>query len=250
MLRNKNNKVSIYKTVESLNEAAAQLIVDLAKKSVSERGRFALCLSGGSTPKKLYTLLSTKQYSNKIPWKNTFIFWSDERCVPPDDERNNAHMAGITLLKKVEIPASNIFPIPVELPPTEAAAKYEETLHIFFGNAEPRFDLMLLGLGENGHTASLFPETSVLHEKKSWVKDVLVEDAVAGAPHRITLTAPLINEARQILFLVTGIEKSKILETVLTGAYLPEKYPAQLIEPEQGEVQWLINEKAATYIRI
>ena len=165
---NKNkNKVTVFKTGESLNEAAAELIVRVAEKSLKERGRFVLCLSGGNTPKKLYTLLSGKLYSKTVPWKNTFIFWSDERCVPADDERNNAHMASTTFLKKVEIPTSNIFPMPVELPPADAAAKYEETLHTFFGKEEPRFDLILLVLGENGHTASLFPEHPCCRKRKA-----------------------------------------------------------------------------------
>ncbi len=248
MLRNKKNIITIYKTDESLNEAAAQLIADLAEKAVKERGRFVLSLSGGNTPKKLYALLAEKPFSKLPSWKNTFVFWGDERCVPMDDERNNAHMASDTLLKKIPIPSSNISPMPVELPPAEAAEKYEQTLRDFFGKDEPCFDLILLGLGDNGHTASLFPKTPVLHEQVRWVKDVVVKDHAADVKHRITFTAPLINKARQILFLVTGIEKSEVLEKVLTGAYQPDTYPAQLIKPEQGEIHWFIDDKAASNV--
>ena len=136
---------------------AAQIIVDVAAKAIAQRGRFSFCLSGGNTPKSLYELLANKPYIDKISWKNTFIFWSDERCVPFYDEQNNAHMAFTALLTKANLPSQNIFAVPTELTPADAAKSYEATLHKFFGHDEPRFDLMLLGLGDNGHTASLFP---------------------------------------------------------------------------------------------
>lgn len=207
------------------------------------RGRFVLCLSGGNTPKGLYTLLSMKPYCDLVPWKYTFVFWGDERCVPPDDERNNAYMATSVFLSKIDLPSSNIFPIPVNLPPADAAKKYEETLKAFFRKEAPCFDLILLGLGENGHTASLFPGTSVLREKSHWVKEVFVEELQI---YRITMTALLINKARQILFLVKGKEKSAILETILTVSLQPKKYPVQLIRPDQGEVSWYVDAKAAS----
>jgi 6-phosphogluconolactonase len=245
MIRNTKNKVEVFGTIEALNESAAKLLIDIAKKSVTERGRFVLCLSGGNTPKSLYTLLSLPPYCDLVPWKNTFIFWGDERCVPADDEQNNAHMATTALLNKVDIPSSNIFPVPVNLPPAEAAKKYEETLRDFFGKESPRFDLILLGLGDNGHTASLFPGTAVLHEEVRWVKEVFVEDKKM---YRITTTAQLINKAHHIIFLVTGEEKATMLKTILTGSYLPEKYPAQLIGPVRGEIYWFIDAKAATLL--
>ncbi len=245
MIRNTKNKIKIFKTIEDLNESAAKFLVDVAKKSVAYRGRFALCLSGGNTPKSLYTLLSLPPYRDLVPWKNTFIFWGDERCVPADDERNNAHMATVALLKKIDIPSSNIFPVPTHLPPAESAKKYEETLHNFFGKEAPHFDLVFLGLGNNGHTASLFPGTAVLHEEVRWVKEVFVKDKEG---YRITMTAQIINKAHHIIVLVTGEEKAAILNTVLTGSYLPEKYPAQLIGPAHGEIYWFIDDKAATFL--
>jgi 6-phosphogluconolactonase len=243
MISNGKNMISVFRTIEALNESAAQLFVHLAEKSVMARGRFLLCLSGGNTPKGLYNLLSVNPYRDIIPWKNTFIFWSDERCVPADDERNNARMATEVLLKKIDIPSSNIFPVLVNLNPAEAASNYEQTLRDFFGMKPPRFDLILLGLGENGHTASLFSGTEVLREKSHWVKEVFVEELKM---FRITMTAMLINKARHILFLVKGNDKSAILKTILTAPLRPEKYPVQLICPEQGDVSWYVDYQAAS----
>ncbi len=243
MIKKKKEHIRIFSTVEALIGSAAQLIVDLAKKSVEEKGRFILCLSGGETPKGLYSLLSMKPYCDLVPWKNTFVFWSDERFVPAEDDRNNANMATSALLSKIDIPSTHIFPIPVNLLPEEAAKKYEETLQAFFGNETPHFDLVLLGIGEDGHTASLFPGTAVLNEKLHWVKEVYVDDLKMV---RITMTALLINKARHILFLVKGKEKSAILKTILMTQLQPEKYPVQMIRPEQGEVSLYIDDKAAS----
>jgi 6-phosphogluconolactonase len=243
MISKEKNKVKVFRKIEAMNESAAKLLVEIAVKSVKERNRFLLCLSGGNTPKGLYTLLSGNPYRDLIPWKNTLVFWSDERCVPADDKRNNAFMATEILLKKIDIPSSNIFPIPVHLQPSDAASKYEQTLRDFFGIKPPGFDLILLGLGENGHTASLFPGTKVLSEKSRWVKEVFIEELQM---YRITFTAQLINKAHNIFFLITGEEKSGILKTVLTVPCQPEKYPVQLIRPENGKIFWFIDDKAAT----
>lgn len=245
MIRNKKNKIRIFKTIKAVNEAVAELLIDVAKKSVTDRGRFLLCLSGGATPKRLYTLLASPQYQTFMPWKDTYVFWGDERCVPANDKKNNSRMAFDILLSKVDIPSGNIFPVPVELPPDKAAKTYEDTLHNFFGNETPRFDFILLGLGDNGHTASLFPGTSVLHEELKWVKEVFIEDLDM---YRITMTAKFINRARYISFLVTGEEKAMILNTVLTGSYHPQQYPAQLIGPLRGEIYWFIDAQAATIL--
>jgi 6-phosphogluconolactonase len=161
--------------------------------------------------------------------------------VPLDDERNNAHMAMTLLLDKIKIPTANICPIPVDLEPAEAAAKYEETLKVFFGKDLPSFDLILLGLGDNGHTASLFPYTSVLIETHRWIKEVHVEEQKEW---RITMTVSLINQAAHIAFLVSGKEKAEILQTVLNGPYLPDQYPAQLIKPADGHLSWFTDKNA------
>jgi 6-phosphogluconolactonase len=245
MIRNKKNKVRVFRTIDAMNGSAAQMLVKIAEKSITARGRFILCLSGGNTPNGLYTLLSLKPFRDHVSWKNTFVFWSDERCVPADDKRNNAYMATSVFLSKIELPSSNIFPVPVNLPPADAARKYEETLKVFFGKEDPHFDLILLGLGDNGHTASLFPGTEVLREKSRWVKEVFVEELQM---YRITMTPLLINKAHYVFFLVTGEEKSYILEKVLTTPNQPEKYPVQLIRPEEGEVYWYVDYKAASQL--
>ena len=243
MTKTNKNKLRVFSSVDLLNIAAAELLVQIAAESVKARGRFLLCLSGGNTPKSLYALLSVNPYPDLIPWENTFVFWGDERCVPADDERNNAHEAAEVLLKKIKLPAAHIFPIPVNLPPANAANRYEQTLRDFFGQNSPCFDLILLGLGENGHTASLFPGTAVLREKLHWVQEVFDKEQQMN---RITMTAPLINQAHHILFLVSGAEKSGILATVLTAPLQPDKFPAQLINPGHGILSWYADSHAAS----
>ena len=235
----------IFETADLMSEAAAEFIVELAAKSIAIRGKFTIALSGGHTPDKLYSLLSSASYRDRIEWGKTFVFWGDERCVPLDDERNNAHQAKLLLLDKIEIPSVNIYPIPVELEPAEAAKKYEETLKVIFGETLPSFDLILLGLGDNGHTASLFPYTSVLIETHHWVKEVHVEEQKEW---RITMTVPLINQADKIAFIVSGKEKAEILQSVLNGPYDPDMYPAQLVQPVEGHLYWFADEAATGLI--
>lgn len=236
------HSLNVFANVDELNVAAAQFIIKLAKEAIKEHGRFVIALSGGTTPEKLYALLATPEYASQIDWQRTFIFWGDERCVPLNDERNNAHNAKVALLSQVGIPASNIFIMPVNLAPAAAAKKYEKELNAFFGKEKLRFDLTLLGLGENGHTASLFPHTPVLHDDTEGVRDVYVEE---DKMHRITLTAPLINRSRNILFLVTGAKKADVLKKIFMAAYEPDKYPAQLIDPVDGDLYWYADQAAA-----
>lgn len=241
-MKNNNQNIKIFENTDYLYESAANLILSIAEKSIKERGKFVLSISGGKTPKSLYNLLSSQIYINKFPWKDSYVFWSDERYLPKNDEHNNSHVANVILFNKIDIPLSHVFPVPVQLPPIEAAKKYEETIRDFFGNPLPHFDLILLGLGENGHTASLFPGTPVLHEKLRLVKEVFVDEQQM---FRITMTALLINKARHIIFLVTGENKSEILENILKAPYQPEKYPAQLIKPDNGKVYWYVDNNAA-----
>jgi 6-phosphogluconolactonase len=243
MKSEKGNNIRVFGTIESLNITAAKLLVEIAESFVKNNGRFLLCLSGGNTPKSFYKILSENPYRRLIPWKNTFIFWTDERCVSMDDENNNAHSAYEVLLKKIDMPVANIFPIKVNLTPANAAIDYESTLKVFFGKESPVFDLILLGLGENGHTASLFPNTSVLREKTHWVKEVFAEELNM---YRITMTAPLINKARNIFILITGEDKSRIVKTIFSASYEPEKYPIQLIKPLNGEMKWFLDKEAAS----
>ena len=216
-----------FDTPELLAQGAADLIINLAEKDIANNDRFTIALSGGNTPATLYALLATASYSSKINWKKVFIFWGDERCVTPDNEDNNSFNAKRIFLDHVSIPKENIFPIPVELPPAKAAAQYEDTIKQFFGTDTPEFDLVLLGMGDNGHTASLFPHSEILKEEKALVKEVYVAEVNMW---RISFTAKLINNAKHILFLVAGNEKKQMLQTVLHGKYEPERYPAQLIK--------------------
>ncbi|MEO5642618.1 MAG: 6-phosphogluconolactonase [Bacteroidia bacterium] len=238
--------VHIFERVQQLNESAAELIVKLSKKAISERNRFCISLSGGETPRKLYAILASEKFRERIDWQNTHVFWGDERCLPLEDERNNAHESRLILLDKINIPSENIHIIPVNLSPAEAAATYENEIASFFGNQPIQLDLMLLGLGANGHTASLFPHTDVLNESTPGVKAIYLKDQNM---FRITMTAPLINNSRVILFLVTGKEKAETVKSVLEGAYLPEHYPAQLITNKTAELNWFMDKDAASLLK-
>jgi 6-phosphogluconolactonase len=238
--------LKVFATPDLMSEAAGEFIVRIAAESIAARGKFTIALSGGNTPGKLFSLLASASFRERIDWKKIFVFWGDERCVPMDSERNNAHMAKTLLLDKIKIPTANIYPIPVNLGPAEAAKKYEETLKVFFGEELPSFDLILLGLGDNGHTASLFPYTSVLIETHHWIREVHVEEQKEW---RITMTVPLINQAAHIAFLVSGIEKAKVLQTILNGPYDPDQYPAQLIKPAEGHLFWFADQAAATDLK-
>jgi 6-phosphogluconolactonase len=239
------NHLEVFPTIDDLNIAAAKFIVDIAKKSIAEKGKFIVSFSGGQTPVKLYSILANSPFREQIEWEKTFVFWGDERCVPPDDDRNNAHQAKKKLLDKVAIPPANIHIIPVDLTPAEAAHKYEKEIKDFFGDEPLQFDLVLLGLGENGHTASLFPGNKLLNEKAEGVREVYVEEEKMS---RVTMTAPLINQAHHILFLVSGRNKAEILEHIMWSPYQPEKYPAQLIKPEHGNLRWFADNAAAVPI--
>lgn len=234
--------VQVFSTPEALSEGAAKFIIELAQQSVADKGRCIIALSGGSTPERLFQLFAQSPYNTLLPWQHIYFFWGDERCVPLDDKRNNAYQAKQLLLDKINVPAKNIFRIPTNLSPAEAADQYEESIKQLFGDEPPRFDLILLGMGDNGHTASLFPHTSVLHEEARMVKEVYIEEV---SMYRVTMTAPLINLAHYIVFLVTGANKAAMLKTVLQGAYKPELYPAQLIDPVDGTLLWMVDEAAA-----
>jgi 6-phosphogluconolactonase len=240
-----NYDLQIFDTPDALNHAAARFIAELADKAISARGRFAIALSGGHTPENLYDLLSKPPFRYEFDWTKTFIFWGDERCVSTDDTRNNSYMARSLLLDHVAIPSSNIHPVPVDLPPDKAALAYANTIKNFFGNYLPCFDLILLGLGENGHTASLFPGSKILSEHVKLVCETYIEEQNM---FRITMTEKLINLAYNIIFLVEGKEKAEILDKVINGAYQPHKYPAQLIKPLNSNLYWFVDHTAASLL--
>ncbi len=234
--------IRIYADYELLSQAAASLFIDLADQAVAAHGRFCVALSGGSTPRRMYELLATMPFRNQIKWDSVHIFWGDERCVPADDPRSNALMARQALLDHVPVPADQIHPIQGDLPPAQAAVQYEAELRAFFGSQPGKLDLVLLGLGENAHTASLFPHSPVLNEKERWASEVYVPEQDM---YRVTLTAAFIDLADQVAFIVSGADKAHALQMVLEGPNEPEEFPAQLICPSTAHPLWLVDRAAS-----
>ncbi len=233
-------------TPQELFDAAAELVVRTAEEAVGQHGRFTIALSGGSTPKSLYNLLATNAKS-VLPWDRMFFFWGDERHVPPTDPESNFHMADETMLAKIPVAGGNVFRVEAENPDAAAAAKaYEKTLQKFFElkpGESPCFDLILLGLGPDGHTASLFPGTAALRETSLLVVANWVEKFKTN---RITFTLPVLNAARCIAFLVSGTDKADALHAVLEGDAPGEQYPAKLVKPDDGKLIWLVDRAASS----
>ena len=233
----------IYKKTDELVDELAKWIADYISTTLQKQNRFTIALSGGKTPKNLYRTLSGEPYSAKIEWNKMHIFWGDERVVPFTDESNNAKMAYENLLNKVDVPTANIHIMKTDLPSEIAAQEYEEILHDYFGETGTSFDLILLGMGKDGHTLSLFPGSSLLTEQKNCVNAVYVE---GQKMYRITLMPSIVNRAASIIFLVTGAEKSKTLWNILEGPYDPVNLPAQVIQPANGELHWFLDNDAAS----
>ena len=229
----------------ALFHAAAEHFVEVAKATVKERGQFTVALSGGSTPKGLFQDLATAE-RGALPWDKMFFFWGDERHVPPDHPESNYRMANEALLSRVLVPAANVFRIPAEdADASLAAASYESTLRGFFKLSPgqfPRFDLILLGMGPDGHTASLFPKTKALAETERLVVANWVEKFQTD---RITFTVPVLNAAREVNFLVAGQDKADALHQVLEGSDSPELYPSKMVKPSDGKLVWMIDQAAA-----
>jgi 6-phosphogluconolactonase len=235
----------VCRDIEELSRKAAVEFVRLARDRAAA-GRFAVALSGGSTPRALYALLASAEFQPQIPWPRVHFFWGDERAVPPDHPDSNYRMAFEALLSKAPVPAENIHRIESELAPEEAAARYEKSLRDFFAledSAWPVFDLILLGLGDDGHTASLFPGSAALAETRRLVVAVYVEKLKT---HRITLTLPVLNRAANIFFLVAGSSKAAIVADVLQKKTGPATLPAQRIDPPGGRLVWFIDAAASS----
>jgi 6-phosphogluconolactonase len=232
--------IESFPTPEGLADAVARHIVARAAQAISSRGLFTLALAGGSTPQATYSRLATRDSRLKLDWRLVHILWGDERCVPPDDPRSNYRMAKEALLDRVPIPADQIHRIRGEDDPEKAAAEYERQLRALLGS--DGLDLVLLGLGEDGHTASLFPGQAAVHETARWVVAVPAPD---GTMWRITLTPPVINAARNVTFVVSGANKAARLQQVLQGPSTPDILPAQAIRPTQGRLTWMVDEAAA-----
>jgi 6-phosphogluconolactonase len=242
--------LEIFKDSDHLCRGLAEWITSLIEETLRHKDRFSLVLSGGNTPKKLHLLLASSPYKERIDWKKIHIFWGDERAVPFEDERNNARMAFDTLLDKVTVPKEQIHIMDTNLAPEKAAAAYEEILNEYFGTDVlpfQTFDLVLLGMGDDGHTLSLFPGTAVIHEEKSWAISFNLK---AQDMYRITLTKNIVNHADHIVFMISGKEKANALHEVLEGEKNPDLYPSQVISPTQGELHFFTDETAASGLKL
>ncbi len=238
-------QIALYPDTDILSRDAAQYVVRLAAEAIVIHGRFTIALSGGTTPKKLYALLGNEPYRNQIDWTRVEIFWSDERCVPPESEESNYLLAQQVLLSKIPVAASQIHRMPADEADRDAAsaAYTDEMRRVFATSGTPNFDLIQLGMGPEGHTASLFPHQASLHEQQRLVMPVTVPKP---PPPRLTFTPPILNAARHVLFLVTGSEKADAVHAVLEGEYNPNEYPAQIVRPTNGEVVWMLDQGAAS----
>jgi 6-phosphogluconolactonase len=232
----------IEKNRAELHEKMAAWICEYVTTALLGQERFTWVLSGGETPKQLYRLLATSPWKEKIPWNKIHFFFGDERYVPFDNEENNGKMACECLLKQVSIPAEQIHYIDTTFTPDESAEAYKKILEDYFPEGSKSFDLVLLGMGDDGHTLSVFPDSELISEQSGSVKAFYVAEKKM---HRITLLPKIVNHAARVAFLVEGEKKAGTLAAVLYGTYNPEKFPAQLIKPSHGELHWFIDEAAA-----
>ena len=227
---------------EELSKLATTWIATDINEVLKRQDRFTIALSGGTTPKKIYELLASAEFNNQIDWGRMHFFWGDERFVPFTDERNNAGMAFKSLLNNVPVKKEQVHVMRTDLAPHESADAYEKILHSYFSNTKHTFDLVLLGIGGDAHTLSLFPGLPVLHEKNKWVTSFFLK---SQEMYRITLTAPVVNKASNILFIASGADKAHAVNNVLYGPHDPDLYPAQLIQPYNGKCHWFIDSAAA-----
>lgn len=233
-----------------LSKRAAEEFVRLARQAIQLVGRFTVALSGGSTPKALYTLLAAPGVAERISWNRAHLFWGDERCVPPDHPESNYRMVEETLISKIQIPRENVHRMAGEKAPQIAALEYEAELKGFFELADgtlPRFDLILLGLGDDGHTASLFPGTEALNDTEHLVATAYVEKLQS---QRLTLTLPVLNAGKEVVFLVAGANKAAIVKELLGETSSALNYPAAKIQPREGRLTWMITADAAPVEKI
>jgi 6-phosphogluconolactonase len=243
-------KLRIFANLEELSHAAAERFTEFCHERLTRENVFTAALSGGSTPRRLYELLGDPELAGRIPWGRVHFFQVDERCVPPDHPESNYRMMREALLDHARIPPSNFHRMEAELAnPEEAAERYVQQLSTMFRprpGEVPRLDLLFLGMGPDGHTASLFPRSPALAERAKWVCANFVEKLQAN---RVTLTYPVLNAAREVIFLVAGNEKAEILRQVLEGAYEPERFPSQGIRPVDGRLSWYVDAAAARLLK-
>ncbi len=241
-------EIRVVASVEELSHLAAETMVLRAVDAIRERGRFIVALSGGSTPTSLFELLASPPFVSRIDWSHVHVCWGDERCVSPADARSNYRTACDVLLDHVPIPDAHVHRMRGEAVPEVAAAAYEVELRTLFDAPEPQgtdfpsFDLILLGVGDDGHTASLFPKGAALYEQSRWAVAEYVESV---AMWRITLTLPLINASRDVLFLVAGTDKADVVRQLFAAPTLAESLPAARVAPSRGHLQWILDRAAA-----
>jgi len=239
-------ELHIFPAEDAVLRALANFFVATTNQAIAARGRFAVALSGGNSPKKLYELLASDAYRAQVAWGKVCFFFGDERTVPKTSPDSNYLMAKKALFDPLDIRPDHVFAVDTVLAPTEAAAQYGMAIEEFFGDEPARFDLVLLGLGDNAHTASLFPHTDVLSDQTVGVKDVFVAELNTT---RITMTAPLLNQARATAFLVYGAGKAAAVQQILEFPRDIGQYPAQLINPAHGTVNWFLDRAAAGLLK-
>ncbi len=238
-----NLQIQTFPDLEAISHQAAEFFLSLTRSSLQSKESFTVALSGGSTPRRFYDLLGSDPYRGQIEWHRIHFFWVDERCVPPEHEQSNFKTVCDTLLSRVSVPGENIHRIRGEEDPEEAAREYERVIKTFWrGMNIPVFDLIVLGMGEDGHTASLFPGSEALREEQRFAVPVYRKKPEI---HRVTLTLPVLNNASQVLFLVSGQAKAKVLAEILEGEEKKSRYPAGLVSPAHGKITWLIDQEAA-----
>lgn len=238
-------EIEVFSDPDGLARAVVDQFAARAAEAIAARGRFTVALAGGSTPRAAYLLLATDAFARRVDWARVQVLWGDERCVPPDDPRTNYRMAPEALLDRVPIPPGNIHRIHGEDDPPRAAAAYERLLRDLLSD-DQGLDLILLRLGDDGHTASLFPDQTAVRETARWV---VADYVAAAAMWRITLTPVVINAARDVSFIVSGAAKAGRLREVIKGPFAPQSLPAQSVDPAPGRLTWLVDEAPASQLR-
>ena len=243
---NTSANISIFETAEQVAVAAAERFVECANELHRGLTRFSVALAGGNTPRRVYELLATDRFKNRVEWSRVYLFFGDERCVPPEHPDSNYRMAFESLISHIPIPATNVYRIIGEGDANENARSYENQLRAFFdGLSYPRFDLVLLGMGDDGHTASLFPGSPASRESARWVVPTRNEQS---GQDRITLTVPVFNHARRVTFLITGKKKAQRLKEVLRPEPESKELPVQAVAPIEGMLEWLVDSEAAALL--
>jgi len=240
-----NKNIHAYPNKGKLVAATTECIADCMEQAIQKNGLCNMALSGGKTPGGIFSLLASNPYRDRLDWSRLYLFWGDERMVPPEHQDSNFRLVQETLLDHIKIPDENVHRMRGEIAPEEAAAEYIELLHDHFKGDLPCFDLMLLGLGEDGHTASLFPETDAVEESKKHAVAVFVPKLDAW---RVTLTLPVLNAARKILFLVSGKSKSEMVQRIISNKQPAKEIPATMVNPQNGELHWMLDSDAMVLI--